>query len=606
MPTTVTRTNGIANTADVSPQDAAALRASVSSREQSPTSQQQAQFVNWRQVADALGDPYNVESIPISKLRMMRRDPIIGFGLSFIKTPHVRARWYINAKDSNGPNAQISAHLDHDLRRILSSVVLQWSNSLDFGFQGITKRFEFRIPSGTYVAQDANGDLSEQPIWNQGGIQPVAWKPFVALTPECVEPIWGPDGEFNGIDFDGTLAPGKSSANADASDKMQIDLAHSLWVTNERDANFGSIFGYPRLGYAYRPWWSYWFRWAIMDRAFEKKADPSIIVRHPEGQFTDPVSGQTMLYSDYALQMGNRLRSGGVITLPSTTYEGTNGPSQIQEWDIDYTKDMQSFEIFDKSFDYLDIAKIRSLWIPEQSLVEGKGGTSSRNVAAELDSSFTESQAVMSVQIAETINRWIIPQWLAVNYSDFVAGNGTAQIVIQGFADEDVAFTQQIIQLVGQQTQGINKILTLIDLQKILDDAGVPLLDIKAQQALQAALAAQQAAEKAPAPGPTPVNPVPGPDGTVGVVPAGSTGANPPPSNAAQGSETGFSYVQPREVIYLSDHSKRKIRVKRVFDLEENVIARYDPDTETVLMSFEASDEDSKRYLIAIGEALAT
>lgn len=609
-----------ADTATVAPEDAAAIRASASGPEQSPSQQQQAIFANWRQVADTLGDPYSVELIPVSKLRMMRRDPIIGFGLSFIKTPHIRAKWFIDAKDANGPNAQIAAHLDHDLRQIYASFVLQWCNSLDFGFQALARRFQFQIPSGTYLAPDAKGDLSEQPIWNQGSIQPLSWKPFVALPPETVEPLWAPDGSFFGIDYDGTAAQGggaSGSANAPPSgtgakkkndDKFEIDLNHALWITNEKDQNFGSIFGYPRLGYAYRYWWSYWFRWAIADRAFEKKADPSILIYHPEGKFTDPSTGAEIAYADYALQMGTRMRSGGVITLPSTPYEGPNGPTNIREWEIDSTQDMMNFDPFDKSFDYLDIGKIRSLWIPEQSLVEGKGGTSSRNVAAEFDSSFTESQAVMSAQITETINRWIIPQWLAINYPEFIQNNGTAKIVIQGFADEDVQFTQQVIQLIGQQQTGINKLLTLVDLPKVLDDAGVPILDPLAQKKAQSDLIAQLQAGQPPG-----VAPVSGPGGRVGVVPSNSAGQQPAPQdpNAPAPSSTGFSmqYIQPREVIYLSRDEvygaeENKITIETA-DPGEGVIARFDPDKMKIFISADASQEQVSEYVMAIGDALA-
>jgi hypothetical protein len=605
---------------DIPPEEAAAIRASVGGPEQGPSSEARSAYPNWRQVMDQLGDPYDTELIPISKLRMMRRDPIIGFGLSFIKTPHVRARWYIDAKDANGPNAQISAHLDHDLRRIMSAFVLQWSNSLDFGFQGLARRFELGIPSGTYVGPGPDGTPQNLPIWDQGNIQPIRWKPFVALRPETVNPNWAPDGSFNGMNYDGSLASlpggvGAKPAEGEA-DTQDIDLYHSLWVTNERDQNFGSIFGYPRLGYAYRYWWSYWFRWSITDRAFEKKADPSIIVKHPEGAFVDPTTGQTTQYSAYALTIGTRMRSGGIITIPSTPYEGPSGTTNIPEWDIDFTKDMVNFDPFDKTFDYLDIGKIRSLWIPEQSLVEGKGGTSSRNVAAQLDSSFTESQAVMSVQIQETVNRWVIPQWLAVNYPEFIANQGTAQLVIQGFADEDVAFTQQILQLIGQQTQGINKLITMVDLQKILDDAGVPLLDIKAQADAQSQLVQTLSAQSGPSQA---VAPKSGRNGNVGVVPTSEIEATPSPDEDTGGtngdnqpSETGFSgdftYIQPREVIYMTRNEvygkNSKIKVKRVPATTDGVIARFDPDEMTVFMSVEASDEDANTYLSEIRKVL--
>ena len=129
----------------------------------------------------------------------------------------------------------------------------------------------------------------------------------------------------------------------------------------------------------------------------------------------DEDTGASTSYGEYALLMGERMRSGGVIALPSEPYEDANGRGTIRQWDIEFTKDATNFEPFDKSFDYLDVQKLRSLWIPEQAFLEGKGGTSSRNVAAELGESFVESQAVLASQIVEHINRWVIPQWLAVN-----------------------------------------------------------------------------------------------------------------------------------------------------------------------------------------------
>ena len=464
---------------------------------------------------------------------------MLGFGLSFIKTPHVRAKWFINAKDTAGPNAQIAAHLDHDLRRIYPSFVTQNTNMLDFGFQAIAKRFEFRQPAGTYVQIDPNtGQQQELPIWNQGSIEPVAWKPFVALRPEGVEPMWNKDGEFDGILYSPsdvntalgvtTSAGGTGGSNQESGYK--IDLQHALWVTNERDATFGSVYGYPRLGYAYRYWWSYWFRWAIADRAFERKADPSVLVRYPEGYFIDPLTGQETSYQEYALEMGSRMRSGGVIALPSEPFEDANGRGTVRQWDIDFTKDAVNFEPFDKSFEYLDVQKIRSLFIPEQAFLEGKGGTSSRNVAAEMGNAFLESQAVLSVQIQENINRYLIPQWLAVNYPEFSQAGGTAEIIVQGFADEDTEFMRQLVQLLGQQEAGAKEIIKLVDLQKVLEDRGTPIVAWAEQQRRDQELASQQQNS-------TVGNVAPIPGQQVGTVPT----------------QNGFSYIQPREVVYLSD-----------------------------------------------------
>ena len=174
-PSSSNNKNGLAE-GTVTPEEAARVRASISKKEVAPSSRIQTIFGNWKDASDQLGSPFEVEKIPLSKLRQMRRDPMLGFGLSFIKTPHVRAKWFINAKDDKGPNAQIAAHLDHDLRRVYGGIVLQHTNMLDFGFQAIAKRFEFRKPAGTYIEiNPTTGEQSEQPIWSQGGIEPIAW-----------------------------------------------------------------------------------------------------------------------------------------------------------------------------------------------------------------------------------------------------------------------------------------------------------------------------------------------------------------------------------------------------------------------------------------------
>lgn len=550
-PVKITRTSGSSGSSGangqlpegaVSPEEAAAIRSGVTSKEVAPSSRIQSGVVSWRLAVDQLGSPYEVERIAISQLRRMRRDPMLGFGLSFTKMPHVRAKWYCNAVSTKGPNAQISAHLDYDLRRIYASFVMMCLNGLEFGFQAGAKRFELRTPAGTYIETNPDtGEQEEKPIWAEGGIDPIGWKSFVPLRPEGVEPIWTPDGQFGGITYDpaspampagvGAVAQGQGGNNSGQS--YEIDLPHAFWFTIGKDENFGSIFGFPRLAYAYRYWWSYWFRWAIADRAFERKADPSVLVRHPDGQFLDENTGATMSYAEYALLMGERMRSGGVIALPSEVYEDANGRGTLRQWEIEFTKDATNFDPFDKSFEYLDVQKLRSLFIPEQAFLEGKGGTSSRNVAAEMGDSFIESQAVLNAQIVEHINRFLIPQWLAVNYPDFVATeNGTATIVMQGFADEDVAFTTALIQLIGQQPNGATELLKLVDIQKLLEQRGTPIADFATQQRRdkEAADATAQAGV-----------------GAVPAIPGQSVGTAPAANGAA-----GFAYIAPRERIELS------------------------------------------------------
>lgn len=98
-------------------------------------------------------------------------------------------------------------------------------------------------------------------------------------------------GEFNGIRY---IPPAGQAAgfpfNTKArNDEAEKDPAHlSLWATNQRHAVAnGSLWGFPRIGYAYRYWFSSWLRWAMYDRYFERKSDPPTVVYYP----TDPGGG---------------------------------------------------------------------------------------------------------------------------------------------------------------------------------------------------------------------------------------------------------------------------------------------------------------------------
>jgi hypothetical protein len=548
------KSSGVATNGQIDPGEAARIQKSIRGLEQAPSTRQQlGSFINWKAVADALGDPFNNERVPISKLRLMRRDPMLGFGLHFQKVPLVRAPWYMDSIDP-----QAAAFMDAALRPVIASLIIQCCNKLDFGFQAIAQRYELRVPSGTYV--DANG--TEQPIWSAqpGNIQPVVWKQFVPLPPENVLPIFDDStGEFNGINF--TPPQGAAPAGVGAKAKgaggseggVDIDLYHSLWVTNEKESVFGNIFGYPRLGYAYPYWWSYWFRWAIADRAFEKKGDPAIIVRHPEGDITLE-DGNTISNSEYALLMADRLRAGAGIAFPSTPYMGVDDrASQVLEWSIEFLKGGVELDPFDKSFNYLDILKLRSIFVPEQALIEGGGGTSSRNVAEEMYQGLVEAQSILMGEVVEVVNRFMIPYLMLVNFPDKVQQGIQVTMKTRGFAAQDIEFLQQVVTLVGQthpEELGV-------DVREALRQMNLPLLSEPEYQKRLAEAAAAAAAAGPPTIAPT--------ANGVGVVPTGvvptpgkrpATGVNTPgPDNHPAGSFTGFSYIAPLEQILMSASS---------------------------------------------------
>lgn len=482
-----------------------------------PSSEERGGFVKWEKLSELVGQPFDTELIPFSKLRQMRNDPMIGFGLYYKKAPLIRAKWKINARDKNGPNAQIAAFVDSAFRPIYASTIEKYLLSHDFGFSAMEKQFKFENPGATYI--DPKDPTSEKLVWTDSKIPPIVFKEFVSMPPEKVKPKWDKKtGEFIGIDFESENAKKKSSGG----DKPTIDIYHALWATHNKNKTFGSLWGYPAIAHAYHYWWTYWYRWHMANRAFERQAVPPIKMRYPEGRYVDPDTDEEYENVDIAVLAGNKIRSNGVIALPSSTNNaGMDKISNLHQWDAEFMKGGEASVDFINMFKYLDTMKLRSLFIPEQALIEGDVG-GSRNVAGTMNENFQQAMYNEKMEIDLFINKYILPQLVARNFPDFVANGGTVELVTTGFDSTDTQYTKEIIQLIGQSDPTK---LDIVDLRAALTNAGLPMksVDDLTAEAESGALTTT----------PDAVEPVPG---QLGIVPS-------------EGTATGFSYIQPREVI---------------------------------------------------------
>jgi len=449
-------------------------------------------WVNWSSMGSVLGQPFDVTKIPISKLEQMQRDPMLAFGLTFIKVPLIRAPWYIKSSD-----AQRAAFIDNALRRVYGRLILAYSNCFAFGYSGMVKRFEADQPDWLYVDKD-NFEAGERPVWEKG-VDAIVWKPPLALNPKNAAPHWNAKGEFAGIDLEpptGVGAFGTSgypldelSSNA-AGRAADIPLDWALWATNEKDSVYGSYWGYPRLGYAYRYWWSYWYKFGLSDRAFEKWADPPVIVYHPTIENMEDSDGNSIDLSAEALALAEKLRSGANATLPSDVHtslsEDRIGTTRL--WEVEQLKTEANFDALDTTFKYLDVLKLRSMMVPEQALMEGQGGSSSRNVATQFSEIFQESQAVVMEEIDDLINRYMIPQLLEVNFG---SGGAKCEKVTTGFNSADVETMRSVIEAIANKHGGVPD----IDVRETLAQLGIPLLSWKEREKNLAAIAEQEAAQ---------------------------------------------------------------------------------------------------------------
>lgn len=526
--------------------------------------------VNWTNWMDAIGQPFDVSRIPLSKLEDMRRDPMLAFGLMFVKVPLVRAPWYIKSSD-----ARRAAFVDNALRRIYGRFILAYCNSLDYGFSPIVKRFEeAENIDWTYFDTEAQED---KPVWESKTVKPVIWKPFTALNPRSVIPHWNYKGEFAGIDFSpyagvspfGTSGFPMGGATNDSSKVADIPLDWALWATNDKDSVFGSYWGYPRTGYAVRYWWLYWYEFALSARAFERWADPPFMVFHPADEAVDD-DGQPIDFGDEALGLAEKLRSGANIAMPSTVIRGFDErQTSVREWWAEQMKSEVNFDALMKKFEYLDVQKLRSIMVPEQALVEGKGGTSSRNVAATFGDVFQESQAVLMEEIDDHINRYMIPQLLEANFGP---GGPPCTKVTTGFDPQDLEAMREIIASVANKT-GIDTLP--VDERTLLGRLGVPTMDAKAFEKRKKEIAEEAERQHA----------------RTLEAKAGNAGVN-----------TSGQYYNDRERIVLSENSPYVIERVDELPLQDTPPAVYDPETRTLFVRKDADVDSLKSFIIGLSE----
>lgn len=491
------------------------------SRDYAPSTRVQTDSYKYfqEQATAMLGAPYDVSKIPIDVLTQMKFDPMIMFAEHFITMPLLRARWHIECED-----AQVAAFVDAALRKIYASYLLERSQSHIYGFKPIVKRFELDNPDWKYL--DPTKSDTTIPVWDSKNVEAKIFKHFVGLPsdPEICQPEFNAAGEFDGIRY---IPPAGQAAGFPFNTKARNDGAErkipahlSLWATNQRHTVDGSLWGFPRIGYAYRYWFSYWLRWAMYDRYFERKSDPPTVVYYPTdpGGGTEDEDGASM--KSYALKIGDAAKSGGTIALPGdfvTDFEGR--VTGNREWEVKEMEISGDLTHFVESFEYLDKMKVTSLLVPDKAI---RGGADSTD-AEHTFNIFKQSEASEMEQIDDEINRFIIPDLIAANFPD---RNVTAKKVTTGFDDADLDTMMEIIRVVGQSDQNA---LKSVDFDKMLDVIGVPAINhdelVRREQVIKDEIANAK---------PEPIVPIPGEQAGV--------------------DEQGF-YVQPREVIRLAEDS---------------------------------------------------
>jgi hypothetical protein len=454
-------------------------------RDQAPSARARTQVFDPGAFVSRYGRPYSSQKLPINTLREMRTDATIHFAQMTALVSIFSAKWTIESS-----SARKASFIDHALRKIIGRLIVQYYESWNFGFQALVKQFGLMNPGWEFLDKDAEGGASMKPVWDGGPYPALVWEPFTMLAPQSVAPVWTPGGAFNGI----ALSQGGSGAyslptgplhpediidvpidisarfNDEDERQRKVDVDHSLWVTNERDGSFGSIWGQSRMAYAYKYWWSYELVLGILNRSVEKKGDPTIVVSFPTG--SSSVNGQEVPNRDIAFQIGESARSGSVLAVPSEVWGDDMATSnQAPKWKIDTLSLEQNFDQLIKVLDYFGTMKFRSMNVSELALTEGAGGSSSRNVAATTGERTAEAQIFTQMEWDETINRYMIPQLADANFPELA--DAPARKVTQAFGENEANLAADILRsFANSNAEGLP-----IDKPSLLERFQIPSLE---------------------------------------------------------------------------------------------------------------------------------
>jgi hypothetical protein len=442
------------------------MRRSALGSDQGPTEEEQAggpgvPFI--RRGRFNAQDPTNV-SFPF--LHMMRKDHMVGMGLHFIKMDALSAPWWYD-----GDDARVQAYADKLIRPIYGDLFLIWARSLEFGYSPGSRNFQTARPNWKYFE-----DGVAKKVWDNGEVDAIVYKNVEPIEPETAQIVFDKQGRYDGIQYDARYGTA-SSFIIDGLRRPNIDKLHSFWGVHDKIGEGGSPYGFPRIAYCAPIFWMYRWIWDLIARGYENSFDPGPVVRFPDD---DPLSltdaGERERPVDRALRMGQRRRTGSTLALSSSTYKDIQErASSIYKWGIEYPKMETDFTSVLEFIGYLEAAKLNGLFMPEQSLTEGRGSSSSRNVAE----NFSDQRSSSQNNMLSSFHRWVDDVFTApVIAMVFPWYEGELELKSIGAGSAANDLLRQVFQLAGQE----NYRRFGIDLRRLAEANGFPMLDPEEQQ----------------------------------------------------------------------------------------------------------------------------
>ncbi|MBN2003055.1 MAG: hypothetical protein JXA21_06830 [Anaerolineae bacterium] len=307
----------------------------------------------WGAAASILTDPLRRygklranRDVPVWVKLEMLYDPVLAMASGFTGAMLVKAHREIKCADEDKRRffEAVFRHWEHEF-------ILQVNMAIALGAVGLIKRFAFRVPRPLRP--------EDPPVWTSNVI-PYIIEGFDAVHPLGSSPQFGEKGHI----FQGMHTP-----------DGKVDVFFTLWLTLNQARVFGAYQGSGRLDNCYRDWWFKHFGGDMYIISLQKEADRVVQVDYPPGSDENGVP-----YRDTAVTIGNQVRGGATVALPSEVYtmydpiSGEERLSAVRKWALQFLEGSKSFDAFHELDDHHDRKMALGYLLPPQAVLDVTGG----------------------------------------------------------------------------------------------------------------------------------------------------------------------------------------------------------------------------------------
>jgi hypothetical protein len=367
--------------------------------------------------------------------RRMRSNPTIAMARIAATAPIRRAAWSFEARDGT-PDERVRL-VQSVIERLRSRLVKDAMSALDYGWA------PFEI------------------VWTLDGGRavPAALKP---LSVDLSEPLVSESGALLGV------RNGKTDLTGAEAAVFVYDAECDNWFGRSRHENVRGVY-------------AVWTELTTREGQWVKKAAcPIPIIEYPDGTSMSETGAERPNFELAKLVLANLGRGDGVA-MPNVLAKSAEAmidmsragvsPSTMKAWNIDFLTPGNGVGAdLVSQLRHKESLMFRGWMIPERAASEGQFGTKAE----------AESHGDLAVSIAELdsaelvawVNAAIIDPMLRLNFGNAAAGSVYA--VAAPMVNSERAFARDVLRQALTNPANIDLLLTLLDVDAMLDSAGLP------------------------------------------------------------------------------------------------------------------------------------